>query len=158
MERPEIIIRGRDGSLTGLNPGDFSSFDELMDRFRELDGEIDDWYMVPDRLQTSYEPTHDLWAFSRAFDDIAEEFSEDAAMAYGTVSDISNMSPNQMVMDFESRYEGYFDGYEEFGRHMVEVYCLDMPPELDDYMDYYNFGRDALEKGFVECDGFYFAE
>lgn len=88
----------------------------------------------------------DLNTILEAFNHLGDDW--DAYLAY---TSYSRNTPD--FRDFEYSYVGFFSTLSDFGYRLSD---LNIPENLEPYIDWEKFGRDLLLSEYYESDGYYF--
>jgi antirestriction protein len=153
-----------EGSLQGawLQVADYSDKEEFLEACRELHSDekdpelmFQDFENIPDSLIGESWIDEKVWDFIELIDD--HSIDTEALGAYFDLGlDSGKDDADDIISDFEERYEGHFDSLYDFGYHWYECGVLcDIPENVINYFDFERYGRDVAYD-YSESDGYYF--
>ena len=151
------------GSLNGawLAPMDYDTREDFLDACYKLHADEDDpELMFQDYdgedfgMYSEYGFSEDFWNVLKAAEKISDE---DAFAAFCSIFQYELQGKDADEIDdlFNEKYYGHFDDYDDFGREMVAIGCVEIPDQLECYFNYEAYGRDC-SYDFHEYDGYYF--
>ena len=147
-----------DGNLFGkwFDLEDYTDLDEFYEACADLHADeedpelmFQDWEGIPDGMVSECSVDPKCWSLIEAYD----EFGEDTVNAYIYCFGEWNRG------DFQDRYRGEYDSWEDFAEQLVDElgYLDEIPEHLRYYLDYEKYARDIRFSGdVVEHKGYFF--
>lgn len=151
------------GSLQGdwLQLADYSDKEEFLEACRELHSDeedpefmFQDHENIPGDLISESSIDEKIWDLIRLIDE--NGIDTEALAAYFELGlDHGKDSADDVIDDFNERYEGHFDSLYDFGYYWYQSGCIEIPEHLENYFDFERYGRDVAFD-YSESDGYYF--
>lgn len=153
-----------EGSLDGdwLDLADYSDKEEFLEACKELHSDeedpelmFQDYENIPEGLIGESYIDEKIWQFIELIED--RGIDTEALAAYFDLGlNYGKEGAEEIIDDFQERYEGHFETLYDFGYYWYECGVLcDIPEHVINYFDFERYGRDVAFDYSVS-DGYYF--